>query len=228
MIGHRRNIFKIMDNPWKVRLQKHKERFPAAYGYGIDLKDIYKIGLSQNVIDDIMMCLKSEDVSDISEGFYFLTGFLRKYSLKNFGNPFVTFLINRVPELLNHKEKIIHYKALDYFVMLRSHYPNYREKMLTYLSDDDLGYRQIALLVYETYCKSKEIEPLLKFKNDDYASEISMNSYLVYKLRNLALKKIERLSGKNFRKYEKVEPREGTLVYWNDWEPFLEWWANQQ
>jgi len=60
-------------------------------------------------------------------------------------------------------------------------------------------------------------------------TETEMGSPLVYAIRNDALAAIESLCGKSFRKSEKVEPGEaGRMVYWWDWQPFLDWWGKRQ
>jgi hypothetical protein len=118
---------------------------------------------------------------------------------------------------------------MEIFIRLRGNYANYRELMLKMLKDPEPVVRWDALKAYQTFLKREDISALLDFQNDDYMSETEMGSPLVYPLRNLALAIIEELCQKQFTKTEKVKPVEGSLmVYWWDWQPFLDWWGKRQ
>jgi hypothetical protein len=187
-------------------------------------KEIQKLDLSPVVVNCIQKCLSSDDQSDVSTGFLFLNALLQKYQPNAFGTDFYEFLVGRMEELLENKSKFVSYQALELFVWLRGNYPNYRDVMKKYLDSDDLGYRRIALHHYETYVNDKEISPLIRFSEDDYAAEKGMNSDLFYELRDLALEKISTVVGKQFCGNRASEPYDGTVVSWYDWGLFFDWW----
>jgi hypothetical protein len=199
---------------------------------GTALQNIHKIGLDSLIVSEIKTCIESGSYLDVSTGLYFLIGLLQKYKLHDFGDDFIHYLVDRLPVLLKNNIKgQAKYYALKLFIWLKDYYANYRETMLSFLNSHDLGDRTQALESYETYCKPKEIEPLLKFQQDDYIAELAMCGPLEYKLRNLALEKISNLTGQNFllNKIKESHPKWGNdYVSWYDWEPFLKWWDKER
>lgn len=146
----------------------------------------------------------------------------------NPGEEFLNWLFVRIPGWLKHENWDVRNRALDLFVRFRNNYSNYSKIMLEMLSDPDSGVRWDVLRNYKTFLTKEDIPALLTFQNDNYMSETEMNSPLIYAIRNDALKAIEDLCGKQFRKSERVEPGpDGLLVYWWDWALFLEWWEGQ-
>jgi hypothetical protein len=102
--------------------------------------------------------------------------------------------------------------------------------MIEFLSSEDLGYIKKSLNSYETYCNAGEIEPLLSFGDNNYISELSMCGSLVYELRDLALEKISKVSGKNFllNKNNEFSDKWKGNVSWYDWKYFLEWYNSKK
>ena len=78
-------------------------------------------------------------------------------------------------------------------IRLRENFPGYRSMMLRCLKDPDPDVSTNALAAYETFLTEKDIPLLLEFQRDDYMSETSMNSPLIYAIRNQALAIIEQL-----------------------------------
>ena len=142
-----------------------------------------------------------------------------------------TVKFNCVPgpfNLLDHPVGPVVFDAIDWYGQLRDCYPNYRDRMLEFLASEDLGRRKFALRYFTTYAKQGEVEPLLRFRNDDYAGEVSHMGDWEYELRNRALEIIEKQLGKRFPRILRSEPHEGARVTWYDWTPVLEWWLSQK
>jgi hypothetical protein len=194
----------------------------------ISVADIQALDIDQNIVMDIHSCLQTEDVQILSTGFFFLNSLLQKFPAKNFGSEFVSFLIKRVRDLLNHESEFVCSKALELFIWLRQNYPDYRDVMLSYLSSKKLGCRKIALNNFETFAERNEVTPLVKFYSDNYAAENSMMGVMRYELRDIALEKIEFIIGKKVRLAQLSETYDGGTVTWYDWTPFLLWWEKNK
>jgi len=101
--------------------------------------------------------------------------------------------------------------------------------MLEMLNDPEPTVRWEVLKAYQMFMKREDIPLLLDFQKDDYMSETEMGSPLIYPIRNQALTVIEALCQRQFAKTEKVEMSEaGLMVYWWDWQPFLDWWNKRR
>lgn len=190
--------------------------------------DIQKLKLDSDVVQRIMECLSSNEQADISTGFLFLNSLLEINQPAEFGNEFYSFLIERLNELKEHSSKYVCYQALELYVWLRGNYSDYRNVMKGFLHSHDLGFRRIALHNYETYAEDNEISPLVHFSNDGYTAEKGMNSDLFYELRDLALEKIEIITGNSFCCSRLNEPCDGTVVSWYDWSNFFKWWEKEK
>jgi hypothetical protein len=206
------------------RLAQRKKAMEKKLGVEIDYDNLYRLGLDQELTSDIIASLESSVVLDITKGFYYLSGLLNKFKLDEFGPTFGSFLTKKLSELIEHPDLRVKYKAIPFYVYLSPNFPNYREKMMGFLMSKDLGLRKLALRNYESFCKPGEVEPLLQFERDDYAGEIGMLGDLFYELRDLALEKIEKQLGCSFFKKRLSELHDGRKAYWNDWQPFKEWW----
>lgn len=207
------------------RLIERANRVGAAGSVGISAADIARIPLTKEVIGEIEECLSSPDVAELKWGLWFANGILDSNPPQEFLNG----LLPRVPVWLKHENGSVRHAALEIFVRLRNNYNDYREVMLKVLRDTDAEVRWNALKEYRTFLTREDIPTLLAFQNDRYMTETEMGSPLVYAIRNDALAVIEKLCGKPFTKTEKVEPGEaGRMVYWWDWQPFLDWWGKRQ
>lgn len=206
------------------RLAQRKKAMQEQLGIRLDYHNLYRLGLDQELIDDLTACLESTVVLDITKGLYFLSGLLYKYKLDDFGSSFKSFLIRRIGELIDHSDLRVKYRTISIFAFLSSNFPDYRKIMMGFLAAEDLGLRQKALYHYETFCRAGEIEPLLRFEQDDYAGELGMLGDYFYELRDMALNKIEKQLGRSFPKRRLSQPYDGRTVSWYDWKPFLEWW----
>lgn len=192
---------------------------------GISAADIARVPLTAEVIEDIEECLANPDVAELKWGLWFANGLLDSKPPQEF----LTRLLSRVQDWLKHRDWDVRERALDIFVRLRTNNNSYREVMLEMLGDSEATVRWHALREYRTFLTEEDIPVLLNFQNDDYMTETEMGSPLVYAIRNDALAAIETLCGKTFTKSEKVEPGEaGRMVYWWDWQPFLDWWNKRQ
>ena len=192
---------------------------------GIGIEHIAKMPLSSEAVADIFECLRSENVSDLSWGLWFAQGVLDS----NPPQELLRFLVRQLPKWIAHHQEALREHALPLLIRLRENFPGYRSMMLRCLKDPDPDVRTNALAAYETFLTEKDIPLLLEFEQDDYMSETSMNSPLIYAIRNQALAIIERLCGQKFPKHENVKAIEdGHTVYWWDWRPFLDWWEKQR
>lgn len=189
---------------------------------------IQKLGVSSEITQGIQKCLSSDFQSDISTGFLFLNALLGNNQPKIFGDDFFRFLVDRLEKLLEHESKYVCYQTLELYIWLKDNYPNYKDVLRKYIFSDDLGYRKIALYHCESFVNEKELSPLIRFSQDDYAAEKGMNSELFYELRDLALEKISKLVGKQFCGIRLSESHDGTVVSWYDWAPFYEWWEENK
>jgi hypothetical protein len=213
-----------MINLTSDRLIARAKRFKTD-SIGISAADIARIPLTGEVIAEIIECLSNSDVSELKWGLWFAFGILDS----NPPQDFLKWLVPRVPGWLKHENWDVRDNALIVFARLRDNYKNYRQLMLEMLKDPEPTVRWNALKQYQTFLNREDIPLLLSFQNDDYMSEAEMGSPLVYPLRNMALAIIEELCQKQFTKSEKVEPGEaGRMVYWWDWQPFLDWWGKRQ
>jgi hypothetical protein len=205
-------------------LERAKRVNPSSLG--ISAADIARIPLSDEMVSEITECLSKLDVvSELKWGLSFTLGVLDV----NPPQDFLKWLLPKVPIWLKHQDWDVRERALEIFVRLRNNYKNYRESMVEVLQDPEAVVRWRALKEYRTFVSQEDISVLLHFQNDKYMSETEMGSPLVYAIRNDALAAIETLCGKPFRKSEKVGPGEaGRMVYWWDWQPFLDWWGKNQ
>ena len=191
---------------------------------GIGQADISRIPISQEVIDEIVQCLSSRDANEIKWGLWFANGILDS----NPPQAFLKWLKPRIPDWMEHEKWDVRNQAMEIFVRLRDNYPDFRNMMLKRLGDESPSVRWDALKAHRAFIRRENIKNLLAFQNDPYMSETEMGSPLVYPLRNLALSIIEELCLKQFAKSERVEQGEGgRLVYWWDWQPFLDWWKRR-
>lgn len=188
------------------------------------IRDLAHVPLSLELLSDVKTCVSSDDHLAIVSGLYVLKGLLIGKGIDDLPKDFKAFLVKRVEELLDHPIGPVAFDAIDWYGQLRDSYPNYRDRMLKFLASEDLGRRKFALRYFPTYAKQGEVEPLLRFRNDDYAGEVRPMGDWEYELRNRALELVEKQVGKGFPRIVRSEPYEGTRVTWYDWAPVLEWW----
>lgn len=215
-------------------LQDRLKRELGANSRGI--RDLTNVPISAELLADIQTCVSSDDHLAIGSGLFVLKGLLLGVGE---GKPLVTraevlprsfmaFLIPRIEQLLEHSFGPVVYKAMDWYGQFHHLYPRYRERMLSFLASDDLGRREVAMKYYQTYANAGDVEPLLRFCNDDYAGETRPLGDWEYELRNRALDLIEKQLGRTFPRIQRSEPYtpggKGACVIWYDWTPFLEWW----
>ena len=179
-------------------------------------------------LDMLGACFRSEQVPHLNLALFVLGELLRKYGGDVLPRSFLNSLIDRIPSLLKHPSAVVVYQAIDYYAWLRSNYPDYREQMLGHLASADPGLRKRALRHYESYCRKGEIDPLLRFENDTYATDIQTGGPWVYELRDLALTTIENVTGQRFLTRSCTEPHFGSEVSWRDWAPFRRWYGLQK
>lgn len=194
--------------------------------FGVSCEDIARLPLDDGMISDILECLSDpEDVPELKWGLWFTLGILKS----NPPQSFLKWLVPRIPTWLKHCDGGVREAALDIFVPLRKNYKNYEKLMIGLLRDPNPVVRGRALRESKTFLTRKDVPMLLHFQNDKYMTETKMGSPLLYAIRNDALAAIETLCGKQFTKGEKVEPCEtDDMVYWWDWQPFLDWWNERQ
>jgi hypothetical protein len=179
--------------------------------------------LTNDVVADIMECLRDRDVFELKIGLFFAEGVLDSRPPQQL----LLLLVDKLPKWITHENDDVREAALPIFVRLGENFRDYRTMMLARLADSVPMVRSLALGAYRTFLTRKDIPLLLRFQHDEYMSETSMGSPLIYPIRNQALAVIEALCGKTFTKHEEVRILEDNhTVYWWDWHPFLAWWSN--
>lgn len=202
------------------------ERVNQVTPESIGIRDaIPLIPLTPEVIADIKECISSASAYELKWGLSFAEAYLDSKPPQEL----LKWLLPMVPDWLTHQDWDVRERSLGIFIRLGDNYKNYRKIMLNMLRDPEAVVRWRALLNCQTFLTRMDIPVLLSFQNDDYITETEMGSPLIYAIRNDALAAIEDLCGRKFKKNEKVKPVEGTLmVYWWDWQPFLDWWEKHQ
>ena len=133
-------------------------------------------------------------------------------------------LVSNIMPLLTNKQLQVKAAALGLLVRFRELVPEFRSIMLASLTDTSPVVRKQAVLAFSTYGNLDDLEHLESFASDDYLAETKMGGPLVYELRNLALKEIEAIVARSFRKHESTEVLEtGELAYWWSWSGFWSW-----
>jgi hypothetical protein len=208
-----------------ARLIKRAEKFERSE-VGIGLESVSKIQWDKNVLADLLACLDSDDPKEIRWGLWFFQGFIESGRLPETA---LKELQKRLPLLVEqHPETDVREFLVPCLALAGRHFPEYRKWMLGFLSDESVSVRSAALARCNSFLKRGEIDPLLPFQNDPYMGEISMYGPIHFMLRNAALKNIEALVGKQFPKHELTELHKGEVVFWWDWQPFLDWWGRRQ
>ena len=210
----------------KIRKRMEHVRNPPKSLVNYD--DIWRIGVSSDVCQELLSCLDSSDPLDVADGLFFLIGLLRHHSWNSFDADFQSRFITILPSLLMHPRGSVRSLAIPLFVHFKDNFCDYRQQMMRLLADSDLTNRSLALKHYGTFSIASEITPLLRFKGDDYVGELSMNGQFVYELRDIALEQIESKTGMRFRINIRSEDFDGTKVYWYDWVDFLRWFADRR
>lgn len=191
-----------------------------AYKVGISAKDLLGIALTDDVKADILAAIGSDNPTDVKYGFFFAEQLLKPGQDPKFDDKLLKISL----KLLDGNQVGIKDHCLSMIVLLGQKLNSYRDLMMRALRDNDPLVRRSALLAYPTFSKVKEFAPLEPFERDDYVTEVGMGSHLIYELRNQALETIERVIGRQFRKFEKTEvSKNGVMAFWWDWEPFHKW-----
>jgi hypothetical protein len=133
-------------------------------------------------------------------------------------------LVAAALETLKRDEWGLREAAATMLVKFGSGLYNLRQVMLPLLKDPTGEVRKEALRSFAAYASRDDLEVLLPFENDGYTSEVGMGSHLIYELRNLALKTIESMIGRQFQNGERTAslPNQTVAFSW-DWEPFHKW-----
>jgi hypothetical protein len=164
---------------------------------GISLDVVGKIKMDERVRADILTCLYDVNPLEVSWGLWFCEGLIMADKLDG---AIAQALLQQIPFLLKSGNSKVRSDVVSVLIKLRSRLPKYRDWMLQCLRDSYPTVRMAALLNSQTFLKAKEIDPLLTFKEDDYLTETSMGSPLVYLLRNEALDRIEQSIGRTFER----------------------------
>lgn len=221
----------------RQRLEALQDRLECELGAASrGIRDLARVPLTDELLADIKTCIGSNDHLAIGSGLYVLKGVmlgageakLLATRTEVLPRNFMTFLISRIEQLLDHPFEPVVYDAMDWYGQFHHLYPRYRERMMKFLASTDLGCREVAMKYYLTYAEPGEVQPLLRFRNDDYAGETRPLGDWEYELRNRALDLIEKQLGRTFPRIQRNEPYapggRGARVIWYDWTPFLEWW----
>lgn len=216
------NVMSSLASQRLIDLAKKHE----ACAIGISVEATGKIEVAEQVKADILTCLYDTDHAEVGWGLWFCKCLLKAGKLDR---SVADAIVQRLPSLIKSDDQKIRAETVEVLVLVRDRVPEYRNWMLQCMRDKNPTVRWDALLNSQTFLKPKEIEPLLAFKDDDYLTETSMGSPLVYILRNEALDRMEKSLGKTFERRQLSEVVEGgeTALWW-DWKPFLDWWEKRQ
>src|SRR5205807_9276341 len=189
---------------------------------GPSIDDISNIDVTKEVVDDLRLGLQSGDFDATKCALFFCQGLLQRST-----SPKLFDLLQlEIPNLLRSEVPYLRGYVVPVTVAARQHLPNFRATMLGLLADPDHAVRTAALLATDTFLQKGEIEPLILFQSDTSVSETeAMGGPWRYVFRDEALFRIEKLAGRSFRKYESSEINGERVVFWWDWQPFLDWWV---
>jgi hypothetical protein len=204
------------------QLMRRTEGFQSSR-YGVTLEDFLKIPVSIEFGDEIIAALRSSDPKDRRTALFFCEGFVRNNKAEMLGERFLDRLVADVVKLIHDEDALVRDAGIPVFVLLRTHFGNYRISMLRALVDTSPTVRGTALNSANTFLGSGEIDPLLSFERDVYRSESTPGGAIHYLLRNQALTIIENMLRRQFAKHELTEIVEGEVVFWWDWRPLLDW-----
>jgi hypothetical protein len=189
-----------------------------------NITDLKRLQLSEPLLADIQACFESIEPREVLTASYVLKGTLIGRSIGSLPDQFRSFLLSRVRKLIDHSSDAIVSDAVEWLAHLRSECSDYRELMLRLLASERLGHRELALKYFCTYARNREIDPLMRFRHDSYASEVRPLGDWEYVLRNRALEIAEAQLGIQLPKLVRREPYEGSQVAWYDWAPLLEFY----
>jgi hypothetical protein len=193
--------------------------------HGIAAHDFATIPLSPELEKDLCDALISGDAKDRALALFFFEGFVRFRGVRSLSEASISILEARLPAFADRDEDGVRGAAIPLLILLRNRISTYGHIMRAALEDSSSTVRLTALNAVSTFLAANEVEPLLRFHDDLYISEVRrMNGPLHYVLRNHALLTIEAMLGRTFTKCEKVETTDGHMIYWWDWDPFLTWY----
>jgi hypothetical protein len=212
----------------RSRLEAVGQHTCAARGRSLNLADLEGLEPSPELLRDLRVCLRSDDLLALSTGFFYLNALTLRRSIESLPDGFFDFLRERIPQLLDHAAVSVSSEAIHWFSVLGNSVENYRGRMLQFLISNEPALRKAALHWYGGYAKAGEIEPLLVFEEDSFASEAALLGPWEYVLRDRAFAIIEKQLGRSFPNVRKRAPYEGSTVSWRDWQPFLAWYRSQK
>lgn len=212
----------------RARLDEIGQQICAARGRPLNLADLEEIEPSHEFLGDLKICLQSNDPATLSAGFFYLNALTLRRPIESVSGDFLGFLRDRITQLLNHSAISVSSEAIHWFSVLARSFENYRERMLQFLTSVEPALRKAALHWYETYAKPGEIEPLLTFEEDSFASEAAQLGPWEYVLRDRAFALIEKQLGRSFPNVRKQSLYQGSTISWRDWQPFLVWYRSQK
>lgn len=212
----------------REQLYKKRKSYPELRPYPLKVDDVEAIVVEESDWGNVIECLEIDDPLDNIAALNFLIHISDKYKLEELPKNVFNLLLVKIPYYFSHQDKQLRHISHGFFVALRDHYENYREKMLVLLSSNDVGDRRTALYNFLTYSKRNDVSLLMQYKDDDYAAEQQMAGPYVYEFRNYALSLVELITGKHFDSKVLSKNYEGSMVTWKDWSECVSWWANQK
>jgi hypothetical protein len=203
-----------------ITLAERNQSSPPSHG--VSLEDIGRIQVTAEVTQDILTCLYDLDLSENFWGVWFCEGLA---AARKIDDKLLDALVSQFPYLSRTSNPQTKAELVALLVMLGKRVPKFSEYMMQFLRDESASVRQSALMNSHTFLEETGIAPLVPFKDDPYITEVSMAGDLVYALRNEALARIEKMTGKSFgaRQLSNVVDG-GRSAYWRDWSDFLRWW----
>lgn len=201
------------------RLSGLGEEICSARGHALNLADLEQIEPTSSIVRDVELCLASNDPQPLSTGFFFLNALTLRHSVEMLPINFRKFFNRRLVELLEHPAVTVASQAINWLFLLTESPGEQRERMLRFLSSDEPALRKMALRWYGSFARPMEIDPLLAFEEDGFATEAAPGGPWCYELRDLALLTIEKQLGLSFQSDRKREAFEGSQVSWRDWSP---------
>jgi uncharacterized membrane protein YhaH (DUF805 family) len=187
---------------------------------------IANLPLDAALISDIRECICSNEPDDIFLGLFFVQNLIDKKPLHEFGFEFEEFFLSKILEFVQtQKDRDVLYLAIEFFIFFDLSFDCYRQIMLNFLKSEDDHCKLRALEFYTTYAEDYEIEPLLSFETNDIIFQNKFDGEFSYRLRNLALEQLGKVTGQNFldKKIAAINFKEKKNVVSYDWSKFLEW-----
>jgi hypothetical protein len=191
-----------------------------SYGVGISEGQIKELALTDEIKNDIIDAIESEESSQVLIGLFFA----KNITVQQADIDFIDRVVSRSEKIYRNSKLQVQQSALSALIRFRHRVHGYRELMLSALIEDNPLVRRNALTAHSSFLEPKEFRPLERFEFDESIGEYRMGSYKSYDLRNLGFETIEKIVGATFVRIERSEIiKDNAVVFWWDWCSFHQW-----